>query len=112
MPFFAVYAPDYTDAEAINRRLAVREKHLAKADANPGMSMHIPICVYGSEYLQTISEVGGAMLSPNECLDKPDAQRKMIGSFMVWECEDYAAAKRMLEEDPYWTGNVVSTTYV
>ena len=50
MPFFAVYAPDYTDDDAINRRLAVREKHLAKADANPGMSTHIPRCAFGPEY--------------------------------------------------------------
>ena len=38
MPLFAVYAPDYTDDDAINRRLAVRQEHLAKAAANPSMS--------------------------------------------------------------------------
>lgn len=38
MPYFAVYAPDYTDDDAINRRLAVRETHLANAAKNPTMS--------------------------------------------------------------------------
>ena len=48
------------------------------------------------------------MLSPEDCLDTADApNKKMVGSFMVWECENYAAARKMLEEDPYWTGNVV-----
>lgn len=28
---FVVYAPDYTDPEALQRRLAVRAQHLAKA---------------------------------------------------------------------------------
>ncbi|KAI9069344.1 hypothetical protein FKP32DRAFT_1641054 [Trametes sanguinea] len=88
MPLFSVYAPDYTDAEAIQRRLAVREAHLAAAAANKSM------------------KVGGAMLSPNEALDKPDAEKKMIGSFMIIECDSYADAKRMIESDVYWTGNV------
>lgn len=30
---FLVYAPDYTDADALSRRLAVREQHLANAKA-------------------------------------------------------------------------------
>ena len=42
MPLFAVYAPDYADDDAINRRLAVREAHLAKAAANPSMSEWCP----------------------------------------------------------------------
>lgn len=28
---FLVYAPDYTDAEAFSRRMAVRDQHLARA---------------------------------------------------------------------------------
>ncbi|KAH9925935.1 uncharacterized protein BXZ73DRAFT_49638 [Epithele typhae] len=88
MPLFSVYAPDYTDEDAINRRLAARTAHLAKAAGNPSM------------------KIGGAMLTPNEALDSPDASKKMAGSFMIWECENYAAAIKMLEEDPYWSGNV------
>ncbi|KAI0644898.1 hypothetical protein C8Q79DRAFT_739400 [Trametes meyenii] len=88
MPLFAVYAPDYTDEEAIQRRLAVRESHLANAAANPAI------------------KVGGAMLSPNEALDAPDAEKKMIGSMLVLECASYADAKKIIESDVYWSGNV------
>ncbi|KAH9888462.1 hypothetical protein C8Q73DRAFT_710247 [Cubamyces lactineus] len=88
MPLFSVYAPDYTDEEAIQRRLAVRQAHLDTAAKNPGM------------------KVGGAMLSPNEALDTPDAEKKMIGSFMIIECPTYEDAKKMIESDVYWTGNV------
>ncbi|KAI0359259.1 hypothetical protein OH77DRAFT_1447326 [Trametes cingulata] len=88
MPLFAVYAPDYTDEEAIQRRLAVRQSHLDAAAKNKSM------------------KVGGAMLAPNEALDTPDAERKMIGSMMIIECDSYADAKKMIESDVYWTGNV------
>ncbi|KAI0710317.1 hypothetical protein C8T65DRAFT_648552 [Cerioporus squamosus] len=88
MPYFAVYAPDYTDEDAINRRLAVRETHLANAAKNPAI------------------KIGGAMLSPKEALDTPDAQKKMAGSLMIFEANTYADVKAMIESDVYWTGNV------
>lgn len=56
------------------------------------------------------TEVGGAMLSPNESLDTPGADKKMIGSFMILECASYEEAKHMIETDVYWTGNVVRTS--
>jgi len=31
---FVIWAPDYTDEDALNRRLAVREQHLAKIQEN------------------------------------------------------------------------------
>jgi hypothetical protein len=31
---FVIWAPDYTDDDAINRRLAVREQHLASSREN------------------------------------------------------------------------------
>ncbi|KAL1945222.1 hypothetical protein VTO73DRAFT_2073 [Trametes versicolor] len=88
MPLFSIYAPDYTDEEAVQRRLAVRQTHLDTAAKNPSM------------------KVGGAMLSPNDALDKPDLEKKMIGSFMILECDTYEDAKKMIEGDVYWTGNV------
>ncbi|KAH9925937.1 uncharacterized protein BXZ73DRAFT_103103 [Epithele typhae] len=88
MPLFAVYAPDYTDEDAINRRLAVRETHLARSKANPGRKL------------------GGAMVTPNDALDKPDQPREMVGSLMVWECTNYAEALERLHGDPYWINNV------
>ena len=38
MPYFAVYAPDYTDEGALERRLKVREQHLANAHKESRMS--------------------------------------------------------------------------
>lgn len=110
MPLFSIYAPDYTDEDAINRRLAVRQTHLDTAAKNKSMStsrlagrrIQIHMLIHNSP-----SEVGGAMLSPNEALDKPDAEKKMIGSFMILECDTYEDAKKMIETDVYWTGNVV-----
>ncbi|KAI0827653.1 hypothetical protein BC628DRAFT_1418277 [Trametes gibbosa] len=88
MPLFSIYAPDYTDEEAIQRRQSVRDTHLDNAAKNKSMKL------------------GGAMLSPNESLDTPGAEKKMIGSFMILECDSYEEAKRMIETDVYWTGNV------
>ncbi|KAI0764339.1 hypothetical protein BD413DRAFT_577120 [Trametes elegans] len=88
MPLFSVYAPDYTDADAINRRLAVREAHLTAAGKNKAI------------------KVGGALLSPNEALDTPDAERKMIGSSLIIEAVNYAEARKLIESDVYWSGNV------
>ncbi|KAI8978198.1 hypothetical protein BD414DRAFT_374086, partial [Trametes punicea] len=88
MPLFAVYAPDYTDDEAIQRRLSVRQAHLDAAAKNKAI------------------KVGGAILSPNEALDTADADKKMAGSVMIIECDNYADAKKMIESDIYWTGNV------
>ena len=42
MPYFAVYAPDYTDEGAIERRFKVREAHLANAAKEPRMSSYVP----------------------------------------------------------------------
>ena len=38
MPLFSIYAPDYTDDEAIQRRLVVRQAHLDAAAKNPAIS--------------------------------------------------------------------------
>lgn len=51
------------------------------------------------------------MLSPNDALDKPDVEKKMIGSFMILECDTYEDAKKMIEGDVYWTGNVVRRVF-
>ena len=42
MPYFAVYAPDYTDEGAPERRLKVREAHLTNAHKNPKISAYAP----------------------------------------------------------------------
>ena len=47
------------------------------------------------------------MLTPNEALDSPGAERKMAGSLMIFEADSYAEVKALIEGDVYWTGNVV-----
>ncbi|PIL32760.1 hypothetical protein GSI_04875 [Ganoderma sinense ZZ0214-1] len=88
MPYFAVWAPDYTDEGAPERRLKVREAHLANAHKNPKIKL------------------GGAMISPNEALDSPDAERKMAGSLIIFEADSYAEVKALIENDVYWKGDV------
>jgi uncharacterized protein YciI len=74
---FLVIAKDGTDAEAPARRQRVRERHLEGA--------------------RTLAErgtlqVGGALLDP---------EGGMIGSALVIEAEDEAAARVLLEADVY-----------
>ncbi|KAI0090658.1 hypothetical protein BDY19DRAFT_725267 [Irpex rosettiformis] len=85
---FLLYAPDYTDSEALNRRLAVRPKHLenAKVMFNGG-----------------VSRIGGALVSPDS-YDTPN--RKMVGSMMVFEAENIEAVRKIVEQDVYYTGGV------
>ena len=40
MPYFIVYAPDYTDEGAPQRRLKVREAHLANSAKEPRISAY------------------------------------------------------------------------
>ena len=74
---FLVIAKDGTDADAPARRQRVRERHLegARALAERGTL-----------------QLGGALL---------DAQGTMIGSALVVEAEDEAAARHLLEADVY-----------
>ncbi|MBC6610676.1 hypothetical protein H8B15_07065 [Hymenobacter sp. BT507] len=82
MQQYLITAYDYTDPEALQRRLAVRENHLA-----------------GARRLKATGNflTGGAIL---------DAEGKMIGSMMVAQFatpEDLAAWQR---DEPYLTGRV------
>lgn len=82
MPLYIVVAYDGTDSAALERRMAVREAHLAvarrmKAD---GQIIH-----------------AGAMLDDN---------RQMIGSMLVVSFEERAQLDEWLRTDPYVTGNV------
>ncbi|OBZ65882.1 hypothetical protein A0H81_14198 [Grifola frondosa] len=84
---FVVYLPDYTDAEAFQRRLSVRQAHLEKAHQNSKI------------------KVGGAMLTP-ESIESPTAEKKMIGSMMIVEAESLEEVKQLVETDIYYTANV------
>ncbi|KAJ3555703.1 hypothetical protein NM688_g2430 [Phlebia brevispora] len=85
---FAVFAPDYTDPDALGRRLAVRTQHLANAKS----------------LLQAGTlRIGGALISP-ETYDKPE--KKLIGSLMIFEAANIDAIRKVIEDDIYYKTNV------
>ncbi|KAA3436858.1 hypothetical protein FOA19_21010 [Rufibacter hautae] len=77
VPQYLITAFDYTDAQALDRRLATRPDHL---------EMVTKLKASGNFVL------GGAMLSPEE---------KMIGSTLVVEFENEAALQAYLDQEPY-----------
>ena len=110
---FLLWAPDYTDADALNRRLAVRPKHfenarpLTKSGVMSTYEYHptpSPRRMSGS-YLTT-TELGGALIDPPTY---NTSERKMIGSMIIYEAESMEAVRKIVEEDIYYTGGVVST---
>jgi len=86
---FLVYAPDKTDEGCFQRRLSVREKHL-----NGAKGLH------DSGKLN----LGGALLTPESIV--PGAERKMIGSAMIFVAESIDEVKRTIESDIYYTSGV------
>ncbi|KAJ3555706.1 hypothetical protein NM688_g2428 [Phlebia brevispora] len=82
---FAVWAPDYTDPDALNRRLSVRPKHFENAK---------PLIDKG------VMRLGGALLDPSS------TEKKMIGSVVVYEAESLEACRKIVEEDIYYTAGV------
>lgn len=79
---FVVTAMDYTDKDALQRRMANREAHLA-----------------GVRQLAAQGNIlsGGAIL---------DADGRMIGSTMHVEFPDRASLEAALQADPYISGKV------
>ncbi|EIM89483.1 uncharacterized protein STEHIDRAFT_118701 [Stereum hirsutum FP-91666 SS1] len=88
---FVVYAPDYTDAEALSRRLAVRAQHLAKAQ-----TLHD----------SGVVKLGGAMVAEESLREEDASKRKMEGSVMIYEAGSLAEVMEYIHNDPYWVENV------
>ncbi len=82
---FVVTAMDYTDEDALNRRMENREAHLDGA-------------------MQLIAE--GRFLSGGAILDE---QEKMIGSTLHLEFPDRESLEAHLQKDPYISGKVWET---
>jgi uncharacterized protein YciI len=82
---FVVTAMDYTDEDALNRRMENREAHLDGA-------------------IQLIAE--GRFLSGGAILDE---QEKMIGSTLHLEFPDRESLEAHLQKDPYISGKVWET---
>ncbi len=79
---FVIHAYDYTDAQALERRMSVRAKHLEGAKILKSNGNFI---------------MGGALLSP---------EGQMIGSMMVVDFENESQMNQWLQNDPYVTGQV------
>ena len=79
---FVVTALDYTDEEAISRRLAHRDAHLTG----------VKELISQGRFLS-----GGAILDDNE---------KMIGSTLHLEFPDKASLLEQIQKDPYISGKV------
>lgn len=77
-----ILASDYKDAEALQRRLSVREDHLNRMRDEKVKGKFI---------------IGGAKL--NE-------EGAMIGSMLLVDLENETAVREWLKEDPYVTGKV------
>lgn len=85
---FMLYAPDYTDPDAFSRRMAVRPTHLANAKTLKE---------------QGVMRIGGGLVDP---ATYQSAEKKLIGSMMVYEAESLEAVRKLVEADIYYTSNV------
>ncbi len=79
---FVVTATDFTDADALDRRMANRAAHLAG----------VKVMIANGTFLS-----GGAML---------DDSGKMVGSILHLEFPDRASLEKQLQADPYISGKV------
>ena len=82
---FVIHAYDYTDNQALERRLAARANHLDRV-----------------RELKTNGHfvIGGALLG---------SENQMIGSMIVVDFADEVQMRQWLENDPYVTGQVWET---
>lgn len=79
---FLILAKDYTDAEALSRRLAARSAHLALSDEAKTRGEQL---------------IGAAMLN---------TEQQMCGSAMIVDFPSEEQLHKWLEKEPYVTGNV------
>jgi len=86
---FFVYAPDYADSDALNRRLKVRQQHL------DGVRPLIE-----NEW----SRVAGALVTEQSL--QPGADKQFLGSAFIIKAESLEEVRKRMEADVYWTENV------
>jgi uncharacterized protein len=58
--------------------------------------------------LDVQQEYGGAMITPESL--EPGAEKKMVGSVVVYEAESVEEVKKIVQRDPYYAANVVSNS--
>ena len=108
---YLVFAPDYSDDGALARRMAVRPRHMIRANEHikQGVLSGLSINADGVRSLLTRSfvEVAGGITTP-ESQDAATADKKFIGSLLLYEGDSIEDVAKLVGEDLYWTENVVS----
>ncbi|KAH7902980.1 hypothetical protein BJ138DRAFT_967113, partial [Hygrophoropsis aurantiaca] len=84
---FVLWAPDYTDSNALERRTAVRPRHMVAANR---------LIENG------IIKVAGGLDSAEPGSPKP----KLVGSMIIYDVPTLADARALVESDIYYTEGV------
>ena len=91
--------------------MAVRPRHMIRANEHikQGVLSGLSINADGVRSLLTRSfvEVAGGITTP-ESQDAATADKKFIGSLLLYEGDSIEDVAKLVEEDLYWTENVVS----
>ena len=90
LQLFVIWAPDYTDEGAFDRRLAVREQHLSRAEENKKKGYvtsklaFIIVRIFDliDVFSYFIIEIAAPFLTP-ESIATPDAPKKLVGSMLL-----------------------------
>ncbi|KNE67871.1 hypothetical protein AMAG_12588 [Allomyces macrogynus ATCC 38327] len=82
---FLVTLNDFTDKDALARRMATRPSHL----------------VHATELQQK-----GILMSGGAILDAPSDSGTMVGSYMMYKAESLEHVHELLKDDPYVQGRV------
>ncbi|KAN0090940.1 hypothetical protein V8E55_004506 [Tylopilus felleus] len=87
---YLVWAPDYADDGALARRMTVRPRHFITAN---------------KLIKQGILKVAGGLITP-ESQDAAPADKKFVGSVLLYEADSIEEVRKLVEQDLYWTENV------
>lgn len=104
---FVVWAPD--QADALLRRLKVREAHLKGAGKLREEGI-LCMCMVSLPILAELSlEIvyGGATLTPESVAAIQPSEKKMTGSMLVIEADSIDVVREIVEKDVYYVNGVV-----
>ena len=111
---YLVWAPDYTDGGTLARRMTVRPKHFITANKQikQGILSELELmlgvrCGAPSLTLLFSTEVAGGLITP-ESQDAAPADKRFVGSVLLYEADSIEEVRKLVEQDIYWTENVVS----
>jgi uncharacterized protein YciI len=100
---FILYAPDKTDEGTFALRMSVRPNHLVVANkmlTSGTLSGFYILAIKPGVDCELCAEHAGAMQDPDS--------EKMVGSMIIYEAESLDAARKLVENDIYYTSGVVS----